>query len=66
MEFIRTKIAINILKTCICDHDEIDQDDDSVNFVNHLSDMSDDESDEESENSGGDDETREEASSMIV
>ena len=65
MEFIRTKIAINILNTCICDHDKIDQDD-SVNFVNHLSDMSDDESDEESENSGGDDEAREEASSMIV
>ena len=66
MEFIRIKIAVNLVKTCICDHNDIDQNDDSVNLVNQMSDMSDDESDEELENSGGDDEAREEASSMIV
>ena len=66
MEFIRTQTAVNFLNTCICDHDDIDQDDDNFNFVNHMSDMSDDESDEELDNSGGDNEAREEASSMIV
>ena len=66
MEFIRTKIATIFLNICICDPDDIDQDDDSFNFVNHLSDMSDGESDEELDNSGGDNEAREEASSMIV
>ena len=39
MDFIRTKIAVNLLNTCICDHNDIDQDDDSVNLVNQISDM---------------------------
>ena len=66
MEFIRTKIAINLLNADISDNDDIDQDDHHVDFVNHLSDISDDEIDEESNSSGSDDETREEISSMIV
>ena len=66
VEFIRTKIAINLLNTCICDHADINQDDTSVGFVNHLSDISDDECDEELDSSDSDDESREEASSMIV
>ena len=39
MEFIRIKIAVNLVKTCICDHNDIDQDDDTVNLVNQMSDM---------------------------
>ena len=66
MDFIRTKIAVNLFKICICDHNDIDQNDDTVILVNQISDMSADESDEELENYGGDDEAGEEASSMIV
>ena len=66
MEFIRTKIAVNLFKTCICDHNDIDQNDDSLILVNQISGMSGDESDEELENYSGDDEAREEASSMTV
>ena len=66
MDYMRTKIAVHLLNICICDHDDIDQDDDNFNFVNHMSDMSDDESDEELDNSGGDNEAREDASSMSV
>ena len=31
--YMRTKIAVNLLNNCICDHDDIDEDNDSVNFV---------------------------------
>ena len=58
--------GFNLFKSCICDHNDIDQNDDSVILVNQISDMSDDESDIELENYGGNDEAREEASSMIV
>ena len=46
MEFIRTKIDINLLNTCICDYDGTSQDDENANFVNLLSELSDDESEE--------------------
>ena len=67
MQFIRTKIAINLLNTSIGDQYVVTNDNDNLNFINLLSSSSDSSvSDQDSNDSSSDDEIQETCTSINV